>query len=37
MFQLLIENVAPRPPYNLTANSTDTSITLKWEAGNFIL
>lgn len=35
--ELLIENVAPRPPYNLTANSTDTSISLRWEAGKFIL
>lgn len=35
--ELLIENVAPNPPYNLTANSTDTAITLRWEAGNFIL
>lgn len=34
--ELLIENVAPRPPYNLTANSTDTAITLFWEPGNFI-
>ncbi|XP_031624013.1 protein borderless isoform X4 [Contarinia nasturtii] len=31
--ELLIENVAPHPPYNLTANSTDTSITLRWEPG----
>lgn len=35
--ELLIENVAPRPPYNLTANSTDTSITLHWEPGLLIL
>lgn len=34
--ELLIENVAPRPPYNLTANSTDTAITLRWEPGNLI-
>lgn len=33
--ELLIENVAPLPPYNLTANSTDTAITLRWEPGNF--
>lgn len=32
--EIMIENVAPRPPYNLTANSTDTMITLKWEPGN---
>lgn len=31
--ELLIENVAPRPPYNLTANSTDSAITLRWEPG----
>lgn len=35
--ELLIENVAPRPPYNLTANSTDTSITLHWEPGSLML
>lgn len=35
--ELLIENVAPRPPYNLTANSTDTTITLHWEPGSLIL
>lgn len=35
--ELLIENVAPRPPYNLTANSTDTSITLHWEPGTLFL
>lgn len=33
--ELLIENVAPRPPYNLTANSTDTAITLRWEPGKY--
>lgn len=31
--ELLIENVPPRPPYNLTANSTDTAITLRWQPG----
>lgn len=31
--EIMIENVAPRPPYNLTANSTDTAITIKWEPG----
>lgn len=31
--ELMIENVAPRPPYNLTANSSQTSITLKWQPG----
>lgn len=35
--ELLIENVAPRPPYNLTANSTNTAVTLRWEPGiNYI-
>lgn len=33
--ELLIENVAPRPPYNLTANSSDSAITLRWEPGMF--
>lgn len=31
--ELMIENVPPRPPYNLTANSTATAITLRWERG----
>lgn len=31
--ELMIENVPPRPSYNLTANSTDTAITLRWERG----
>lgn len=31
--EIMIENVAPRPPYNLSANSTDTAITLRWEPG----
>lgn len=31
--ELLIENVPPRPPYNLTSNSSDTAITLKWQPG----
>ncbi|XP_075152898.1 borderless isoform X2 [Haematobia irritans] len=29
--ELMIENIAPRPPFNLTANSTDTSITVRWQ------
>lgn len=33
--ELLIENVAPRAPYNLSANSTDTAITLRWAPGEF--
>lgn len=33
--EITIENVAPRPPYNLSANSTDTTIMLHWEPGNF--
>lgn len=37
--ELMIENVPPRPPYNLTANSTDTAITIRWERGklSFVL
>lgn len=31
--ELMIENVAPRPPHNLTANSTETSITVRWQPG----
>lgn len=31
--ELLIENVPPRAPYNLTGKSTDTTITLKWVPG----
>ncbi|XP_075152895.1 borderless isoform X1 [Haematobia irritans] len=31
--ELMIENIAPRPPFNLTANSTDTSITVRWQPG----
>lgn len=31
--ELMIENVAPRPPYNLTANSTQNAITLRWQPG----
>lgn len=33
--ELMIENVVPRPPYNLTANSTETSITIRWQPGLF--
>lgn len=32
--ELMIENATPRAPYNLTANSTMTSITLKWIPGH---
>lgn len=32
--EIMIENVPPRPPYNLSANSSDTVITLRWEPGN---
>jgi hypothetical protein len=32
--ELLIENIPPRAPYNLTGKSTDTTITLKWVPGN---
>ncbi|KAL9929288.1 protein borderless isoform X2 [Glossina fuscipes] len=31
--ELMIENLTPRPPYNLTANSTETSITVRWQPG----
>ncbi|XP_017772996.1 PREDICTED: protein borderless isoform X2 [Nicrophorus vespilloides] len=31
--QLIVENVPPRAPYNLTADSSLTSVHLKWEAG----
>ncbi|KAM8718185.1 hypothetical protein ACLKA7_004832 [Drosophila subpalustris] len=31
--ELMIENVSPRPPYNLTANSTETCITIRWQPG----
>lgn len=31
--EIMIENVAPRPPYNLSANSTHTAITVHWEPG----
>lgn len=33
--ELMIENIAPRPPYNLTANSTETAITVRWHPGEF--
>jgi len=31
--ELMIENIAPRAPYNLTANSTETCITIRWQPG----
>ncbi|XP_058817731.1 protein borderless isoform X2 [Topomyia yanbarensis] len=31
--EIMIENVSPRAPYNLTGNSTDTAITLRWAPG----
>lgn len=31
--ELMIENLAPRPPYNLTANSTETTVTIRWLPG----
>lgn len=31
--ELLVENFPPRPPYNLTANSSDTAITIRWQPG----
>lgn len=35
--EITIENVAPRPPYNLSANSTDSAIMLHWEPGKLII
>lgn len=32
--ELMIEKFPPTPPYNLTANSTESSIHLKWEPGS---
>lgn len=29
----MIENIAPMAPYNLTANSSSDSITIKWVPG----
>lgn len=34
--ELLIENIAPHPPYNITANSSATAITLRWQAGKIV-
>uniref|UniRef100_U5ETE2 Putative neuronal cell adhesion molecule n=1 Tax=Corethrella appendiculata TaxID=1370023 RepID=U5ETE2_9DIPT len=31
--EVMIENVSPRAPYNLTGNSSDTAITLRWAPG----
>lgn len=31
--ELMVENIAPRAPYNLTANSTEYSVTIKWVPG----
>ncbi|XP_037816423.1 protein borderless [Lucilia sericata] len=31
--ELMIENLSPRPPYNLTANSSETTITIRWQPG----
>lgn len=31
--ELMVESVSPRAPYNLTANSTQSTVTLKWIAG----
>lgn len=33
--ELKIENFPSRPPYNLTANSSDTAITIRWEPGEY--
>lgn len=32
--ELMIEKLPASPPYNLTANSTESSILLKWEPGS---
>lgn len=29
----MVETMNPRAPYNLTANSTQSTVTLKWVAG----
>ncbi|XP_030565009.1 protein borderless isoform X1 [Drosophila novamexicana] len=34
--ELMIENIAPRPPYNLTANSTETCITISWQPAGYL-
>lgn len=34
--ELMIENISPRPPFNLTANSTETCITIRWQPGETI-
>lgn len=31
--EIMIENVSPMAPYNLTANSSSTAITLRWVPG----
>lgn len=31
--EIMIENVSPRAPYNLSGNSSDTAITLRWAPG----
>ncbi|CAD7080232.1 unnamed protein product [Hermetia illucens] len=31
--ELMIANVPPRPPYNLTANSSQNAITIRWQPG----
>ncbi|EDW77650.2 uncharacterized protein Dwil_GK24612 [Drosophila willistoni] len=31
--ELMIENITPRPPFNLTGNSTETCITIRWQPG----
>ena len=32
--ELLIEKFPASPPYNLTANSTESSVHLRWEPGS---
>ncbi|XP_044733177.1 protein borderless isoform X2 [Chrysoperla carnea] len=31
--ELMVENIAPRAPYNLTANSTQNSVIIRWVPG----
>lgn len=31
--EIVVENVAPRAPFNLTANSSQNAVTLKWTSG----
>lgn len=35
--EVVIQTVPSNPPYNITANGTDTQITLRWEKGKILL